>query len=111
VDNLPEGKAPVGMEMHDGAMALLTELKLMSGLGLGNGGALLTATRNAAQSAYASDSLGTLEPGKLADVIVLTSNPLADLDALADLHSVWKGGREIRLMPGLEPGWQGGGFV
>lgn len=111
VDNLPEGKAPVGMEMHDGAMALLTELKLMSGLGLGNGGALLTATRHAAQSAYASDSLGTLEPGKMADVIVLKSNPLDDLDALADLKGVWKGGREIRLVPGLEPGWQGGGFV
>jgi imidazolonepropionase-like amidohydrolase len=111
VDNLPEGKAPVGAEMHDGAIALLTELKLISGLGLGNGGALLTATRNAAQSVYASDYLGTLERGKLADVIVLNGNPLDDLGALADLRSVWKGGREIRLVPGLEPGWQGGGFV
>jgi hypothetical protein len=71
VDNLPEGRAPVGIEMHDEAIALLTELKLISRLGLGNGGALLTATRNTARSAYASDSLGTLEPGKLADVIVL----------------------------------------
>jgi imidazolonepropionase-like amidohydrolase len=111
VDNLPEGKAPVGAEMHDGAIALLTELKLISRLGLGNGGALLTATRNAAQSVYASDSLGTLERGKLADVIVVNGNPLDDLDALADVRGVWKGGCEIRLVLGLEPGWQGGGFV
>jgi imidazolonepropionase-like amidohydrolase len=110
VDNLPEGRSPVGIEMHDGAIGLLTELKLISRLGLGNGGALLTATRNAAKSVWAAASLGTVECGKIADLIVLNSNPLDDLDALADLRSVWKGGREIRLVPGLEPGWQGGGI-
>ena len=110
VDNLPEGRSPVGIEMHDGAIGLLTELKLISRLGLGNGGALLTATRNAAKSVWAAASLGTLECGKIADLLVLNSNPLDDLDALADLRSVWKGGREIRLVAGLEPGWQGGGI-
>jgi imidazolonepropionase-like amidohydrolase len=110
VDNLPEGRSPVGIEMHDGAIGLLTELKLISRLGLGHGGALLTATRNAAKSVWAAASLGTLERGKIADLLVLNSNPLDDLDALADLRSVWKGGREIRLVPGLEPGWQGGGI-
>jgi imidazolonepropionase-like amidohydrolase len=91
VDNLPEGRSPVGIEMHDGAIGLLTELKLIARLGLGNGGALL-------------------KRGKIADLIVLNANPLDDLDALAGLRSVWKGGREIRLVPGLEPGWQGGGI-
>ena len=110
VDDLPEGKAPVGIEMHDGSIGLLAELKLMAKQGLGNGGALLAATRNAAMSVRSAHRLGTLEPGKIADVIVLNSNPLESLDALADLRSVWKGGKEIRLFPGLLPGWQGGGI-
>lgn len=111
VDDLPEGRSPVGIEMHEGEIGLLTELKLMAGLGLGNGGALLTATRNAAMSVRAAKTLGTLEAGKIADVIVLNSNPLENLDAIKDLRSVWKGGSEIRLVPGLQPGWQGGGIA
>lgn len=110
VDDLPEGKSPVGIEMHDGVIGLLAELTLMARLGLGNGGALLAATRNAAMSVRAATTLGTLEPGKIADVIVLGGNPLVNLDAITDVRSVWKGGKEIRLVPGLEPGWQGGGI-
>jgi imidazolonepropionase-like amidohydrolase len=110
VDDLPEGDAPVGIEMHEGAIGLLAELKIMSRNGLTNGGALMTATRNGALSVRAGDSLGTLEENKIADFVVLEANPLEDLDALTGVRQVWKEGREIRLVTGLEPGWTGGGI-
>lgn len=110
VDDLPEGRRPVGIEMHDDRVALWSEIELMARNGLSNGEALLAATRNAAASVRASDRLGTLEAGKLADFVVLKRNPVEDLAALATVQSVWKGGKKIRLEPGLEPGWHGGGL-
>jgi imidazolonepropionase-like amidohydrolase len=110
VDDLPEGDAPVGIEMHQGSIGLLAELKIMSRNGLTNGGALQTATRNAALSVRAGDRLGTVEAGKIADLVVLEADPLEDLQALTTVRQVWKEGAQIRLVPGLEPGWTGGGI-
>lgn len=110
VDDLPEGDAPVGIEMYDGVIGLIAELQLMHALGLTNGQALLTATKNAAAAVRRADTLGTLEPGKAADLVVLAANPLDDLAALTTVQGVWKAGREIRLTPALEPGWSGGGI-
>jgi imidazolonepropionase-like amidohydrolase len=36
--------------------------------------------------------LGTIEVGKLADVIVVAGNPLADIHAFKRIHAVVKGG-------------------
>ncbi len=110
VDDLPEGDGPVGIEMHDGQIGLIAELKLIRAGGMTPGQALLTATKNAALAARSQGVLGTLEPGKHADLVVLAGNPLDDLDRLADVTAVWKSGRPIRLAPGLEPGWRGGGI-
>jgi imidazolonepropionase-like amidohydrolase len=110
VDDLPEGAGPVGIEMHDDEPGLVAELKLMQANGMTAGEALLTATRNAALAVRAQDRLGTLEPGKRADLVVLAGNPLEDLGRLAEVASVWKDGRLIRLIPGLKPGWLGGGI-
>jgi imidazolonepropionase-like amidohydrolase len=110
VDDLPEGDGPIGIEVHDDRIGLIAELKLMQVNGMTAGQALITATRNAALAARSDANLGTLEPGKHADLVVLSGNPLNDLDRLADVTAVWKGGRPIRLTPGLEPGWRGGGI-
>jgi len=110
VDDLPEGDGPVGIEVHDDRIGLIAELKLMQAAGLTPGQALITATKNAALAVRSQASLGTLEPGKHADLVVLSGNPLDDLDRLADVTAVWKSGRAIRLTPGLEPGWRGGGI-
>jgi len=45
--------------------------------------ALVTATRNAAELLGVGDRLGTLEPGKLADLIVVDGNPLEHIAALS----------------------------
>ena len=60
------------------------EMKFMVDLGVvdGNYGALRSATIVAARIHKLDDRIGTLEAGKLADVIVVDGDPLADLAAL-----------------------------
>lgn len=51
-----------------------------------------------AHSAYVlglSDHLGTLEPGKLADVIVVPGNPLEDMAAMRNVQVVIRGGELV----------------
>jgi imidazolonepropionase-like amidohydrolase len=72
------------------------ELELMAERGLGDAGALLAATRNAAQALGAGDRLGTLEPGKLADLLVVDGEPDRDVRVLQDharIRVVMKEGR------------------
>jgi imidazolonepropionase-like amidohydrolase len=52
-------------------------------------------TRNAAIAVGRGGDRGTLEAGKLADIVILGSDPLADEDALLDVDVVIKGGRVV----------------
>jgi imidazolonepropionase-like amidohydrolase len=52
-------------------------------------------TRNAAISAGRGDSVGTLEPGKFGDLVVLDADPLTDSRALLDVTLVVKGGEIV----------------
>ena len=54
--------------------------------------ALIAATRTNAALLDMADKLGTLEPGKLADVIVVNGRPDQSLDDLAKVDVVIKGG-------------------
>ncbi|KQQ97368.1 amidohydrolase family protein [Massilia sp. Leaf139] len=54
---------------------------------------LYSVTRDAAKVALVDKDLGTVEEGKLADLIVVGGNPLADLRAAADVRLVVKNGR------------------
>jgi imidazolonepropionase-like amidohydrolase len=49
-------------------------------------------TRNAARSALKADQLGTLEPGKLADVVIVDGDPLADIYDVLKVVTTVKGG-------------------
>ena len=60
------------------------ELQLMVERGLSPEQALLTATRNAAEALGAGDRLGTLEPGKLADLLLVQGEPDRDVRVLQD---------------------------
>lgn len=71
------------------------ELELMVDAGLTPMQALVSATGDAARCMGVSSTLGTLEPGKAADFIVLTKNPLADIRATKSLESVWIAGKRI----------------
>ena len=54
--------------------------------------AIVTATVNAAALLGEAEDLGTLEAGKLADVIAVSENPLEDISTLTDVDFVMKGG-------------------
>ena len=62
----------------------LRELSLLTEVGLSPMEALVATTRTAAECLGWQDRVGTLEPGKLADVVVARGDPLTDVHALAD---------------------------
>ena len=75
--------------------------------GVSNAFALYTATCRNAEISGLGDQLGTVEPGKLADLIVTGSNPLEDLQALRNVSMVVTGGKiidhpKVKKMPQVE---------
>jgi imidazolonepropionase-like amidohydrolase len=75
--------------------AALLEIEFLARYGLGPHGAIVAATRTAAEVCRAADRLGTVEPGKLADLIVVAGNPLEDIHHLRRLLLVIKGGQVV----------------
>ncbi len=55
--------------------------------------ALRTATRNAAEALGLEAEIGTLAPGRQADIIALASSPLDDIEAILDVVFVMRAGR------------------
>ncbi len=64
----------------------------MAAAGLGPMGALEVATRHGAHFLGAEEDLGTLEEGKLADLLILNADPLDDIRNTMDMRYVMKGG-------------------
>lgn len=64
----------------------------MAASALGNYGALEVASVHGARFLGALEDLGTIEVGKLADLLVLDRNPLDDIRATADIRYVMQGG-------------------
>jgi imidazolonepropionase-like amidohydrolase len=56
---------------------------------------LLAATRHAAEVCGVGHEVGTIEVGKLADLIVVRENPLDDVQNLRQLDLVFKAGRLV----------------
>ncbi len=79
-DALPEG------------WALQMELEFYAEAGIPPIDILRFATKEAAKTVGAEDHLGTLEAGKLADLILLDANPLDDIKNTQKIWRVFKGG-------------------
>lgn len=72
------------------------ELEVYVELGMSPMEAIRTATGHAAEAIGRGDELGTVETGKLADLIVVGKDPLEDITVLADndvIEVVMKGGK------------------
>ena len=55
--------------------------------------AIVSATRSAAELLDQSDRLGSITPGKLADVIAVPGDPLSDVSQFGKVHFVMKNGK------------------
>jgi len=69
------------------------EMELMVKAGMTPMQVLMSATGNAAKVMKLEASVGTLQPGKRADFVVLTADPLADIRNTRAIESVWVDGR------------------
>ncbi len=69
------------------------ELQMMVDAGLTPMQALVSATGDAARCHQRSGELGTIQAGAVADLVVLTANPLEDIRNTQRIDSVWIGGR------------------
>lgn len=72
------------------------ELIYMEEAGMTPSECLVAATSNAADLCGMGEELGTLEPGRLADVIAVRENPLENLRTLSDVPFVMKEGQVYR---------------
>jgi imidazolonepropionase-like amidohydrolase len=76
-----------------------TELEMMVKAGMTPMQALVAATGGAARVMKLDGKAGTLQAGKVADLVVLNADPLADIRNTRTLDSVWIAGRRLTTLP------------
>jgi imidazolonepropionase-like amidohydrolase len=84
-DSMPVGEIGV-LEMEQFVLSGVSEMDT-----------LIAATRNAADVMGLLDVLGTVEVGKLADLVVVDGNPLENISNIRNVKMVFKGGRAVAL--------------
>jgi imidazolonepropionase-like amidohydrolase len=84
----PLRNSPPGFGLHE-------ELALLAAAGMSNFDVLRSATFEPARYLGAMDSLGTVAPGKLADLVLLEANPLVDIRNTRRICVVIANGRVI----------------
>jgi imidazolonepropionase-like amidohydrolase len=72
--------------------ALHREFELMAEAGIRPTYIIVSATKNAAAVMGREKDTGTLERGKLADLVILDADPLADIRNTRRIHKVMKAG-------------------
>lgn len=72
------------------------EFALLVAAGLSPMDAIFAATRNAAQLLNADADVGSIRPGRFADVVAVAGDPLADIAVLQRVEFVMKGGEVIK---------------
>lgn len=82
----PEQEAGIGS---------LTAIEGLVELGMTPMQAIVSATRNGAMAAGMLDDIGTVETGKIADLVLLDANPLRDISNIRRIDSVIARGRLI----------------
>ncbi len=85
----------------------VTEIELMAEAGMTPMQIIVAATKNAATVCGLDRELGTLEPGKLADVLVVDGDPLTDVHALTQTRLVLRDG--VIIMQKAAPRAKAGG--
>ncbi|MCY4364549.1 MAG: amidohydrolase family protein [Gammaproteobacteria bacterium] len=93
---------PVGFNFQ--GYNLPWEVKLFVQAGLTPMEALVAATLNGARVIGVEDQLGTVEAGKLADLLILTANPLDDIENIRQIETIiYKGKAYPRMEFAYQP--------
>ncbi|MBU1672359.1 MAG: amidohydrolase family protein [Actinobacteria bacterium] len=71
---------------------LVAEMQILRYMGLSNADILRSATITAAGLLDMESELGSIEPGKLADLVLLSANPMEDVRALDRVEAVFRAG-------------------
>jgi imidazolonepropionase-like amidohydrolase len=74
----------------------ISEIEWMLEAGMTPMQAIVAATRNAARVCNRGGDLGTVEAGRIADLLVIEGDPLQDIRALLDVRMVIHNGVKIR---------------
>src|SRR5262249_653373 len=85
----PEPFATPGFSLHQ-------ELELLVESGPSPGGGVEAATLNNARILRQEEKLGRIEPGFLADLVLLRADPLADIGHSRQIELVVRGGQVVR---------------
>lgn len=75
------------------ALSLHEELILFQEAGMAPAEVLKTATFNGAMFMEKAGEMGTISENKIADLVILSSNPLEDIAATQDIYAVVQGGK------------------
>jgi imidazolonepropionase-like amidohydrolase len=98
---LAEGGVLIGVGSDGGSAldfpGLMThrEVELLVEAGLSPMDALVAATKNGALALRKGDELGTIEPGRLADLMLLSANPLEDIRNLRKIDQLMLDGEWV----------------
>ena len=87
-------KDPVSEHLEPGIGTIIAIEGLVE-LGMTPSEAIVAATKNGALACKALDEFGTLEVGKLADILILGADPLADISNIRNLEMVMREGEII----------------
>jgi len=83
-------------DAYDGTLAVYREIEWMVEGGMRPTDALQAATLSAAELCGVDDRLGSVVPGKLADLIAMPASPLENIRALRAIDFVMKDGQVVR---------------
>jgi imidazolonepropionase-like amidohydrolase len=91
-------KIGVGLDLGTGYQpnVFAREFATLTEIGMSNMEAIQAGTRVNAEMLGWDDKLGTLEVGKLADIIAIPGNPLDDITLLEEVSFVMLGGRVLK---------------
>lgn len=102
VKKVADAGIPVALGTDSGAQPVRAqgfsehlEMELMVQAGLTPLQAITAATKNAASALNIDHNTGTLQKGKIADLLLLDANPAADIRNTRKIAAVYKAGREV----------------
>lgn len=93
----PEFRRTIKEEHLDTGNGTIVAIEGLVELGMTPAQAIVSATKNGALACKALDKFGTLEVGKLADMLLLGGDPLANISNLRKLDVVMKEGQVVDL--------------